>query len=111
MPFIQTRTNVKVSPDQKENIKKRLGEAASVIGKSESWLMTEIIENCDMYFRGESEEPMAYVDVKLYGSGNNYDEMTKKITDITNSELGINPDHVYVSYEEFSKWGWNGKNF
>jgi len=111
MPFIQTRTNVKVSPEQKENIKKRLGEAASVIGKSESWLMTEIIENCDMYFRGESEEPMAYVDVKLYGSGNNYDEMTKKITDITNSELGINPDHVYVSYEEFSKWGWNGKNF
>lgn len=111
MPFIQTRTNVKVSPEQKENIKKRLGEAASVIGKSESWLMTEIIENCDMYFRGTNQEPMAYVDVKLYGNSDNYDEMTKKITDITNSELGINPDHVYVSYEEFSNWGWNGKNF
>ena len=111
MPYIQTRTNIEVSPEKKESIKKRLGEAAAVIGKSESWLMTEIVQNCDMYFRGDNKEPMAFVDVKLYGSSDNYNEMTKVITDITNSELGINPDHVYVSYEEIANWGWNGNNF
>lgn len=111
MPFIQTRTNVDVSPEKKESIKKRLGEAVSVIGKSESWLMTEIVQNCDMYFRGENTEPMAFVDVQLYGKGDNYNEMTKKITEITNSELGINPDHIYVSYCEHDNWGWNGNNF
>ncbi len=87
MPFIQTRTNVEVSPEKKENIKRRLGEAATIIGKSESWLMTEIVSNCDMYFKGDNSIPIAYVDVKLYGKGNNYNEMTKAITDITNSEL------------------------
>ena len=53
MPYIQTRTNISVSPEQRENIKRRLGEAASIIGKSESWLMTEIVDNCKMYFRGD----------------------------------------------------------
>ena len=111
MPFIQTRTNVSVSPEKKDNIKRRLGEAAAIIGKSESWLMTEIVENCDMYFRGDNTEPMAFVDVKLYGKGNNYDEMTRVITEITNSELGITGEHVYVSYQEIDNWGWNGTNF
>ena len=111
MPYIQTRTNIDVSPEKKENIKKRLGEAAAVIGKSESWLMTEIVQNCDMYFRGDNSEPVAYVDVKLYGKSNNYDEMTKTIMEITNSELGVSPDHTYISYQEFENWGWNGNNF
>lgn len=111
MPYIQTRTNVNVSNEAKENIKKRLGEAATIIGKSESWLMTEIVDNCNLYFRGDNSEPIAYVDVKLYGKSNNYNEVTKAITDITNSELGVKPDHVYVSYSEFDNWGWNGNNF
>jgi hypothetical protein len=28
-----------------------------------------------------------------------------------NSNLGIDPDKIYVSYFETSNWGWNGKNF
>ena len=51
------------------------------------------------------------INVKLYGKSNNYNEMTKAITEITNSELGVKPDHVYVSYSEFDNWGWNGNNF
>ena len=27
------------------------------------------------------------------------------------AELGITPDHIYVSYSEFANWGWNGSNF
>ncbi len=111
MPYIQTRTNISVSPEQRENIKRRLGEAASIIGKSESWLMTEIVDNCKMYFRGDDTNSMAYIDVKLYGKGSNYDEMTRVITEITNSELGITGEHVYISYQEFENWGWNGNNF
>ena len=37
--------------------------------------------------------------------------MTKTIMEITNSELGVSPDHTYISYQEFENWGWNGNNF
>ena len=37
--------------------------------------------------------------------------MTGAITEILNAELGIRPDHIYVSYGEFVNWGWNGSNF
>lgn len=111
MPYIQTRTNISIPKDREENIKKKLGEVASIIGKSESYLMTEFVENCDLYFRGVNTEPIAFVDVKLYGSSDKYEEMTEAITEITNSELGIDPKNIYVSYAEYKDWGNNGHNF
>ena len=111
MPFIQTRTNIDISREKEENIKRRLGEAAIIIGKSESWLMCEFVPNCNMYFRGNNDKPIAYIDVRLYGRSNNYNEMTKELTNIANSELGISPDNIYVSYSEHDNWGWNGNNF
>ena len=45
------------------------------------------------------------------GKSTEYNTMTGAITEILNTELGITPDHIYVSYSEFANWGWNGSNF
>ncbi|HWT77116.1 MAG TPA: phenylpyruvate tautomerase MIF-related protein [Mobilitalea sp.] len=114
MPYISTKTTVTISPDKRESIKKKLGKAIELIpGKSESWLMLSFDDNSSMYFKGSNDKPLAYVEVKIFGSAAKaaYDKLTKAITEILNEELEIRPDCIYVKYEEVSTWGWNGSNF
>jgi len=111
MPYIQTRTNCKIDKEKELRIKERFGEAIRILGKSEDWLMVEFVPECNLYFRGSNENLIAYVDVKILGKSTEYNTMTAAITEIINSELGIAPDHIYVSYGEFDNWGWNGSNF
>lgn len=113
MPCIQTKVNVKISPEQEETLKKDLGQAIALIpGKSESWLMLTFEDECRMAFRGNSTEPIAFVEVKIYGKAPSsaYDAMTAEITKILGSVLEIPADHTYIKYEEVQHWGWNGNN-
>ena len=112
MPYIKIRTNKQVGEDQASIIKSKLGSDISILGKSEDWLMVDIEEANNLYFRGEKTD-IAYVEVKLFGrcDASHYNNMTKEITTNINTNLGINPDNIYVSYFETSNWGWNGKNF
>lgn len=114
MPCILTKTNVAISPEQEAALKTKLGKAIALIpGKSESWLMLSFEENCKLYFKGETREGIAFVEVKLLGkaNGSDYDKRTAAITDILHQELNISPSQIYVKYEETSHWGWNGSNF
>ena len=114
MPFINTKTNVTISKEQEITIKERLGQAISLIpGKSESWLMLAIEGDVPMYFRGEGAEPVAYVEVKVYGGATHEacNKMTAAITELFGEVLNISPDHLYVSYFGTEDWGWNGNNF
>lgn len=114
MPFINIRTSVAVS-DEKE--KKLIGGINEIIGifpgKSPQWLMTEINSSCNLCFGEKNNEPVAFVDVKIYGKqeSDSYSEFTEKITQILNQELGINPSNLYVCYVETYHWGYNGSNF
>lgn len=114
MPFINSRISVPMTEQQRESVKKQLGEAISLIpGKSEQWLMMEFADNCDMYFQGDNTLPTAFVEVKVFGSipGSCLEEMTKTICKIYETDLQIPQERIYVKYEECSKWGWNGGNF
>jgi phenylpyruvate tautomerase PptA (4-oxalocrotonate tautomerase family) len=114
MPFISTKTNITISGDKELEIKKKLGKAIELIpGKSESWLMLSFEDQCSLYFKGEGDKPIAYVEVKIFGSSSAdaYNKLTASITEILNKELNIAPDQIYVKYEEVSNWGWNGRNF
>lgn len=114
MPCIQTKVNVKISPEKEENLKKELGKAIALIpGKSEAWLMLTFEDECHISFQGKSDEPAAFVEVKIYGkaSGSAYESLTAEITRILSGELGIRADRIYVKYEEAQYWGWNGGNF
>ena len=114
MPYISTKTNVSISKEKEVKIKSALGKAINILpGKSENWLMLSFEEECSMYFKGESDKNIAFVEVKLFGksSSDAYDKLTLEITGILNRELQIAPENIYVKYEEVSHWGYNGHNF
>ncbi len=114
MPFINTKVSVPVSPAQEQELKTALGQAISIIpGKSESWLMVGIEDECHLYFRGDNSEPIAYVEVSVFGGANAdaFDKLTAEICDILGRILGIAADHIYVKYMPTDHWGWNGSNF
>lgn len=113
MPMIQTRVNRPIAPETEKALAKKLGKAIELLGKSEQWLMLEFADNCRLYFQGESDRPMAYVEVKLLGKAapEQYQRMTAEICRVMQEELSISPDCVYVYYGETAHWGWNGGNF
>ena len=113
LPYISTRTNVKLSNDQCESIKTKLGKAIELLpGKSENWLMLSFEDESNLYFKGKNDKPFV-VDVKLFGKASKdaYNNLTREIANILHEELNIQPDCIYVKYEEVSTWGWNGSNF
>lgn len=114
MPFIDSKVSIKITEEQERELKTRLGQAISLIpGKSESWLMTGFEDDYHLYFRGDNSEPIAYIEVRLFGGPNKaaFQKMTEEITKIYGEVLGIAPDHMYIKYSATPDWGWNGGNF
>ncbi|MCR5558257.1 MAG: hypothetical protein K6F75_11965 [Butyrivibrio sp.] len=114
MPFIDSRVSVKTTQEQRIELKERLGQAIALIpGKSESWLMIDLADEQEMYFRGEGQEPTAFIAVNIYGDPNPgaFYKLTAEMTKIYGEVLGITPDHIYVKYSTTHDWGWNGGNF
>ncbi len=114
MPFIKTTTNVSVPQNKEIELKERLGKAIEAIpGKSESWLMVAIESEIPMYFKGDGKDPIAFVEVKIFGDASKeaYSNMTAELSKVYREVLNIAPDHLYVRYSGGSDWGWNGMNF
>ena len=113
MPFIDSKITVKMSEEKKEAIKAKLGAAASIIGKPERYVMIGIDDEYTLYFAGNKLEKGAYVSVDIFGSSNSSasEEMTAKICEIFEEELGIPAANIYVEYRATPDWGWNGGNF
>ena len=98
MPYIHSKVSIETTPEQRQELKTRLGQAIAVIpGKSEAWLMVNLEDNQEMSFG--SPDPEAF------------QKMTEEITKIYNEVLGIRPDHMYIKYDAGTDWGWNGNNF
>ena len=114
MPFIDSKISVKITKEQETELKTRLGQAISIIpGKSENWLMAGFEDDYHLYFRGDNSEPMAFIEVRIFGAPNKdaFSRMTAEITKIFGDVLSIAPDHMYINYSATSDWGWNGGNF
>ncbi len=114
MPYIGTRVSVKLTADKEREINEKLGKAIELCpGKTERWLMTEFTDECHIWFGGDNSAPSAFVEVKVLGGEdrNAFAKMTGAICDILKDSLGISPDRVYVTYQGFANWGWNGSNF
>lgn len=113
MPFIDSKLTVKLSKEKEKSIKSKLGNAISILGKSEGFLMVGFDDEYSLYMGGKELEKGAYVSVSLFGeaSSDAYDKMTAAICDIYAEELDIPGDKVYVTYHGVNDWGWNGRNF
>ncbi|MBO5859267.1 MAG: hypothetical protein J6R20_05775 [Clostridia bacterium] len=114
MPYIRTTVSNSISETARDNLKKKFGEAIALIpGKTEAWLMLSFEDNMKMYFKGESSEEYAYIEISLFGTTSDaaYDRLTAAVSEIVNEELGIDRANIYIKYEETNHWGWNGNNF
>lgn len=113
MPFINSKITVKVSEEKRESIKAKLGQAASIIGKPESFLMVGFEDEYCLYFAGNKLEKGAFISVDVFGSvaSDVADRMTARICEIYEEELGIPGNNIYVEYRGTGNWGWNGRNF
>lgn len=114
MPFINSKVSFKLSTEEELEIKKKLGEAISLIpGKSEAWLMVGFEDEHKLYFKGQAFEKIVFVEVSIFGNASkqSYDALTKAICDIYNEVTKTPKENIYVRYQEIDNWGWNGSNF
>lgn len=114
MPFIETKLNIRLTPEKEARIKEKLGQAIALFpGKSEYWLMLQFEDQCRLWFRGYNTFPIAMVEIQLFGSAEAAvsEQMTKEVCRILSEELEISPEHIYVNYTFSDTWGWNGENF
>ena len=113
MPFIHTKTNRPISPEAEKELTKELGRAVSLLGKSESWLMLQFEDGCRLAFRGKADQPLAFVNVRLYGApeADACSRFTARVTDLLCHTLSLDPSGVYVAYFGTENWGWQGENF
>lgn len=113
MPFIDARFTTSVDKEKSENIKSKLGEAITLIGKSEAYLMVQIEGDCNLYFKGNNDADSAYFEVKLLGKSTkaNYEKLTAALCEIAESELGIKGNRVYVKFDENEYWGYDSFMF
>ena len=112
MPNIHLQTNLTVTPAASQELKVLLGKAIETIpGKTETWLMVELVGGVDMCFQGQND-PCALVHVELLGSATEavYEKMTAVVTDCLTKTLDLAPERVYVKYSEYPRWGWNRIN-
>lgn len=110
MPFINVKTSKKLTEEKIDAIKTEFGSAIAIIpGKSETWLMVNIEDNCNLYFKGSDNGDTAYVEVKIFGSASkaNCEKLTVKICDLLFDIADIPSDRVYVKYEFSDMWGYN----
>ena len=114
MPFIDIKTSAKLTESSKKKLYAECGELISIFpGKSETWLMVNLSDGCEMAFKGDSDTPCAIIEVKIFGKAQStyYDKFTEKMTETFAALSNVSPDRVYIRYDECSLWGWNGENF
>lgn len=116
MPYIDSITSVKLSEQNKESLKSKIGEAMCQIpGKTEEWLFVRFQDSQTLYFKGKLQDNAAIVEVKMLGSQEMSvkDNFTALMCDIYSEELGIPKENIYVIFYEIPKgdWGWNGSLF
>lgn len=114
MPFINVKVSEELNSTQIESIKTKLGKAISLIqGKSEAYLMVNIEDNCNLYFKGDNSQPTSFTDVNIFGSTSKSDceKLTKEICNILSDIIGVPPNRSYVKFLFSDLWGYNGFMF
>ncbi len=107
MPFINIKYSAEITAEQEDTIKKTLGKAIEILGKTEDWLMVGFEQNCSLYFRGEKSEKIAFVEVSLLGDAKLgfYTLFNKEVSLILENVLGVPANEIYVKYSPVKCWG------
>ena len=107
MPYIELKTDKKISNATEEEFKKAFGKAIEIFpGKSERWLMINLVDECKMTFSGKTGNAcMISVDLLGTASRESYEKMTAAASKIASELLDIPEDRIYIKYTEYKNWG------
>ena len=113
MPFINAKFSDTVSPEKETALKSALGEAITLLGKSERYLMVQIQDGCRLYFGGDNSAPTAFFDVSLLHSAPkaSYEKLTARLCEIAKEYMNVDGSNVYVKFEEIENWGYDSFMF
>lgn len=113
MPFIISRVSTKISLEQEQRLKSRLGKAIELIpGKSEEYLLLGFESECHLYLKGENSHPIAYIQASVFGNENHagYDAFARAVTQVFYEELGIPQERIYINFADIPDWSVGGIN-
>lgn len=111
MPFILSKVNVPVSPEQEQTLKTRLGKAIALVpGKSEEYLFLSFEDSCHLYLRGDNSRPMAYLTASIFGNEDHggFSAFAAEVTEIYKEVLGVAPEDCYIKFDDISSWAVSG---
>lgn len=109
MPFLCMKTNAKNHSGLEKKLKSAFGEKIALIeGKSEKWLMTEILWDRRLWFRGSSD-PCAILLLFVFGRNGSYQSLSMALTELLSKELQIPQSRIYIGIYETDQWAWDGK--
>ena len=113
MPYIHAKFTGTVTPEKETEIKSALGEAITLLGKPERYLMVEIEDNRRLYFGGKNDQPIAFFDVSLLHSAPraSYEKLTARLCEIAKDTMNVDGGNVYVKFEETENWGYDSFMF
>ena len=113
MPYINAKFTGTVTPEKETEIKSALGEAITLLGKPERYLMVEIEDNRRLYFGGKNDQPIAFFDVSLLHSAPraSYEKLTARLCEIAKDTMNVDGGNVYVKFEETENWGYDSLMF
>ena len=114
MPYIEAKFSKELDQTEIEALKTGFGKAIECIpGKSESWLMVNIEDKKNLFFKGNNDADSAYISVSIFGKANkkDYEALTSELCVLISQVTGTSALRTYITYSEYDKWGWSGSNF
>ena len=114
MPFLKISTNKAVNiAAQTKFLKAASKQVAETLQKPEKFVMTLFDQPTPMTFGG-TDEDTAFLEIKSIGLSNEQAKiLAEEIPSLTEKELGINPEKIYIEFSDAPRsfWGWNKGTF
>ena len=114
MPLIKASFSKSLNKDEIISVKKSLGEIISLFpGKSETYLMVDILDNQNLFLGGDDSKDLALFEVSLLGHAQKRDceKVTQALCVMSKDLLNIDGDRIYVTFMDYDKWGYNSFMF
>ena len=114
MPLLRITTNQTVAPDTQTRVLKELStEVATLLGKSESYVMTVWLPEANMTFGGQAT-PAAYIELDSIGlTSEQAKQLSQTLCNTIADHTEIEPGAIYIKFYDAPRtlWGWNGTTF
>ena len=114
MPYLKINTNIITDKNTETKLAKDASaELSRLLGKPESYVMTEVNTSLCMSFAG-NDDPLAYLELKSIGlPSEKTGTLSESLCSFIANHLKIDPARIYIEFADAERhlWGWNKSTF